>query len=418
MFGWLKFILGYLWLLIVYLFKFILYVILTFLFILWKHQGSILYQRHAPSRKRQIYYNPFPRYKTPLYYKINNYQDIFIKTYDDVNIHCIIMKQKNNSIDLPTFIMFHGNAGNIGYRLPNAVQMYHELNINVILVDYRGYGNSEGIPTQKGLIYDAEAVLSYIIDEINDINPNKIYLFGRSLGGAVAIELAYRCCTRKLDTIKNQRKYVKLNDERKMVTKISSIDGSKQEIEQTLINNNDNVSDSISDINETESMNNKRKSIKICGLIVENTFTCLLDMVLCIINDFITSQWGNPNYIPDENDNIVLNDKNDYGMHPIFKSKKFYYFKVFLSYFISNKWLSINKIKDITIPILFLSGLQDELVPPHHMKQLNEKATNSVLNVMQTYPDGDHNSTWQRGGPKYMDDLLAFLTSSLDIQSN
>ena len=59
--------------------------------------------------------------------------------------------------------------------------MFRELHSNIIMVDYRGYGNSEGVPTQRGLIYDAESILKHLLER-NDINLNKVYLFGRSLG--------------------------------------------------------------------------------------------------------------------------------------------------------------------------------------------------------------------------------------------
>lgn len=78
-------------------------------------------------------------------------------------------------------VCFHGNAGNIGYRLPNAYYMFRELHSNIVMVDYRGYGNSEGIPTERGLSYDAESVLAHLLER-NDINLSKIYIFGRSLG--------------------------------------------------------------------------------------------------------------------------------------------------------------------------------------------------------------------------------------------
>lgn len=149
------------------------------LFALWKHQGSILYQRHAPSRKRQIANNPFQRVRSPSYYHFD-YHDFYIETKDKVSIHCWLIRQPN-STSCATIVSFHGNAGNIGYRLPNAYFMFKQLNCNILMVDYRGYGNSEGCPTQQGLMFDAEAVLNHLSTR-NDINPHKIIIFGRSLG--------------------------------------------------------------------------------------------------------------------------------------------------------------------------------------------------------------------------------------------
>jgi pimeloyl-ACP methyl ester carboxylesterase len=56
----------------------------------------------------------------------------------------------------PTIIYFHGNAGNISHRLKNASDLYKILQCNILLVEYRGYGISEGSPSEKGLNYDAE----------------------------------------------------------------------------------------------------------------------------------------------------------------------------------------------------------------------------------------------------------------------
>ena len=50
----------------------------------------------------------------------------------------------------PTFIMFHGNAGNIGHRLGNAYLLYSHTGGNIFLLEYRGYGKSEGTPSERG----------------------------------------------------------------------------------------------------------------------------------------------------------------------------------------------------------------------------------------------------------------------------
>ena len=59
--------------------------------------------------------------------------------------------------------------------------MYQKIKANILLVDYRGYGNSQGVPTEEGLCYDGEAALQYLLSR-NDIDPFQIFLFGRSLG--------------------------------------------------------------------------------------------------------------------------------------------------------------------------------------------------------------------------------------------
>ncbi|MEN8179236.1 MAG: alpha/beta hydrolase [Pseudomonadota bacterium] len=89
-----------------------------------------------------------------------------------------------------TLLFLHGNAGNISHRL-ESLQLFHQLGLAVFIFDYRGYGNSEGQPTEAGIYQDAEAAWSYLTD-IRGIPSGEILLFGRSLGGSVAAYLAER----------------------------------------------------------------------------------------------------------------------------------------------------------------------------------------------------------------------------------
>jgi pimeloyl-ACP methyl ester carboxylesterase len=85
-------------------------------------------------------------------------------------------------------LFFHGNAGNISHRL-TSIEQFHQLGLAVFIIDYRGYGQSEGSPTEAGTYLDAEAAWRYLIEE-QGFKPSQIILFGRSLGGAVATWLA------------------------------------------------------------------------------------------------------------------------------------------------------------------------------------------------------------------------------------
>jgi len=89
-----------------------------------------------------------------------------------------------------TVLYFHGNAGNISGRLPE-MKTWVGLGYDVFMVDYRGYGLSEGSPSETGLYVDAEAAWAYLVKE-RGRRPEQIVIVGRSLGGAVAIELATR----------------------------------------------------------------------------------------------------------------------------------------------------------------------------------------------------------------------------------
>lgn len=91
------------------------------------------------------------------------YEDHLIETEDRENIHLWLLLQPN-SHDVPTLIYFHGNAGNMGFRLQNAAHMYAKVGMNILMMDYRGYGKSTGSPTEKGLKLDAEAVLKFALN--------------------------------------------------------------------------------------------------------------------------------------------------------------------------------------------------------------------------------------------------------------
>ena len=87
-----------------------------------------------------------------------------------------------------TVLFCHGNAGNISHRL-DTLKMFHELGLNCLIVDYRGYGDSTGKPTEAGTKIDMLAGFQWLIEK-KGIRPEQIILFGRSLGGSVAAMIA------------------------------------------------------------------------------------------------------------------------------------------------------------------------------------------------------------------------------------
>lgn len=95
--------------------------------------------------------------------------------------------------DAPTFLYFHGNDNNIGYvREIEHAQGFHGMGFNLLMVDYRGYGKSSGGPPSEAKMYeDAEAAWNYLIKQ-RGLAPQRTFIYGHSLGGAVAIELAIR----------------------------------------------------------------------------------------------------------------------------------------------------------------------------------------------------------------------------------
>ncbi|MDP8266351.1 MAG: alpha/beta hydrolase [Candidatus Aceula meridiana] len=113
------------------------------------------------------------------------YEDIYFKTEDGILINGWFIK---NLTAESTLLFFHGNAGNISHRL-HKINLFHNLGLNVFIVDYRGYGKSDGRPTEEGLYKDARAAYDYLLTR-HDIQKDKIIAYGASLGGVAAIDLA------------------------------------------------------------------------------------------------------------------------------------------------------------------------------------------------------------------------------------
>ena len=115
------------------------------------------------------------------------FEDCTLTTSDGLSIAAWYLPrvEANGSI-----IFCHGNAGNMADRLHDLTLM-HRMGYNVLIFDYRGYGRSEGKPTEQGTYHDAQAAWRYLVETRGEL-PGRVILFGRSLGGAVAIELATR----------------------------------------------------------------------------------------------------------------------------------------------------------------------------------------------------------------------------------
>lgn len=113
------------------------------------------------------------------------YENVEIETEDGIQIHGWFMPAEN---DERTIILFHGNAGNIADRV-YFLNDLKELGLNIFIFDYRGFGRSEGSPDEEGLYADGRAAWDYLIEK-KGMDPEKIILFGRSLGSAVATKLA------------------------------------------------------------------------------------------------------------------------------------------------------------------------------------------------------------------------------------
>ncbi|MFC1838693.1 alpha/beta hydrolase [Thermodesulfobacteriota bacterium] len=113
------------------------------------------------------------------------WQDIHIGTPDGEKLHGWLF---HADPDAPFILFCHGNAGNISHRLDN-IRLLMEMRLNVLIFDYRGYGKSTGNPSEKGIYLDTLSAYDYLADK-EKVKPEKIVVFGRSLGAAAAIDVA------------------------------------------------------------------------------------------------------------------------------------------------------------------------------------------------------------------------------------
>jgi hypothetical protein len=115
------------------------------------------------------------------------YKEVFFNTEDGRKLHGWLFPLPGKS---PLILFFHGNAGNISHRLDN-VRLLLNQGLSVFIFDYRGYGKSTGRPSEKGLYRDGIAAYDHLVRE-EHITSENIVLFGRSLGAAVAVDIALK----------------------------------------------------------------------------------------------------------------------------------------------------------------------------------------------------------------------------------
>ncbi len=116
------------------------------------------------------------------------YEDLRLQTSDGLSLHAWFLHSPKPT--RLTLLFFHGNAGNISHRLSKCCT-FLDLGLDVLLVDYRGYGQSEGRPDEAGTYLDATAAYDYLTQQ-RSISPEKIVIYGESLGTGIAADLAPR----------------------------------------------------------------------------------------------------------------------------------------------------------------------------------------------------------------------------------
>ena len=116
-----------------------------------------------------------------------HYESVSLTASDGVKLHGWFVPAQ---AEKGALLFFHGNAGNISHRL-ESLKIFHDLGLSTLIIDYRGYGESQGTISEKGTYLDGEAGWDYLA-RVKGFPPQEIIVFGRSLGGAIAAYIAGR----------------------------------------------------------------------------------------------------------------------------------------------------------------------------------------------------------------------------------
>ncbi len=268
--------------------------------LLYFKQNDIIYPANLPAGART-------NVPTPDQFNLKSAESIKFPTPDGETLHAYLLRPPTPSLKKNiTLVTFHGNAGNVGHRLPIGKVLSESLGCHVFMVEYRGYGLSTGSPDEEGLTIDGQTALDYVRNH-EELRKTSIVLYGQSLGGALAVKL---------------------------------------------LQSNEQAGD-------------------IAAVILENTFLSIRKLI--------------PSVMPPAK---------------------------YIAYLCHQRWNSeesLAKVTDKDIPLLFLSGLKDEIVPPTMMRTLYEACP--AKKVWQEFPNGDHNSTVAE--PGYFDAIWEFLVEDV-----
>jgi fermentation-respiration switch protein FrsA (DUF1100 family) len=148
--------------------------------LLYLFQGSMVFLAGVPGRALEA---------SPAALGLEH-EDVYIDTDDGERLHgwYVPAGPKGGSEARGALLFFHGNAGNISHRL-DSIAIFNRLGLDVLIIDYRGYGRSTGRPTEAGTYRDARAAWDYL-RQARGVAADRIVIFGRSLGGAVGAWLA------------------------------------------------------------------------------------------------------------------------------------------------------------------------------------------------------------------------------------
>jgi fermentation-respiration switch protein FrsA (DUF1100 family) len=139
-----------------------------------------------PFEDRFVYFPTREIALTPANYGLR-YEEVALVAADGVRLASWALLVDNGSESAPWLIYFHGNGENVSRYLPFTRHLV-AMGLNVLMLSYRGYGASEGTPSEAGLYRDAEAAYAHLLER--GVNPSRIALYGFSLGTGVATYLA------------------------------------------------------------------------------------------------------------------------------------------------------------------------------------------------------------------------------------
>ena len=160
----------------------ILIYIVVFVFIAYWGVGTILYFMQPKLLYHPVQGVPYTPAELDL-----EFEDVFFESSDGLKLNGWFIPAEDSKF---TVLFCHGNGGNIMHRL-DSINVFNNLGLNCFIFDYRGYGQSQGKPSENGTYEDAAAAQRWLTEH-KHISADKIIFFGRSLGASVAAHLAAR----------------------------------------------------------------------------------------------------------------------------------------------------------------------------------------------------------------------------------
>ncbi|ETN38917.1 uncharacterized protein HMPREF1541_06959 [Cyphellophora europaea CBS 101466] len=152
--------------------------------LLYFKQNDLIYPANLPTGART-------QVPTPQQFHIENADSLNFPTPDGETLHAYLLRPPNAQLRKNvTLVMFHGNAGNVGHRLPIGKVLSESLGCHVFMAEYRGYGLSTGSPNEDGLTIDGQTALDYVRNH-PELKNTRIVIYGQSLGGAVTVKLVH-----------------------------------------------------------------------------------------------------------------------------------------------------------------------------------------------------------------------------------